>query len=88
MVHQHLTHGPGRNAQEVGTVPGRQPCGCRQLHVRLVHQGRGVQGVIEAFPTELTPCDVLEVGVYQGDETVHRDPVTVPGLVQQLGDLP
>jgi len=52
MVDEHPAHHPRCDAKEVSPVVELAATLIDQPHVRLVHEGRGLQGVSRGFATE------------------------------------
>ena len=56
-----------------------------QPQVRLVDERRGLQGVADAFPSQITSGDSLQLGVDERQQLVERGLVAATPGVEQSG---
>ena len=87
VVHEQSAHRLGGYGEEVSAVLPGDPLLVHELQVRLVDDGRGLQGMAGTFLGEMTFRQSVQLVVHQGDELVESLLVPlVPGQ-QETGHL-
>jgi hypothetical protein len=87
MVHQDVTHHLRGNAEKVGPVLPFLRFLADQTQIRLVHQGRALQGVIGALSPETAAGDAAQLFIDQGNQRIPCVLVAVAPISQEKAYL-
>jgi hypothetical protein len=87
VVHKDLTHCPRGNGDEMRPVLQLNRLASCQSDVRLVDEGRALQGVIRSFGLELVVSETPQLLVHQGHESAEGFFIALRPLLQKLGHL-
>jgi len=82
VVHQHLTHQPGRDRKEMRAILEAEAAGIHEAQVGLVDQGRRLKRVTGLFATQVSTRHSPQIGIHQRQQAVERDRVAPPPFRQ------
>jgi hypothetical protein len=86
MIHQDAPHQARRDPEKVRAILPADPAGVRQPEERLVHQGRGLQGVPAALAAHVPSREAAELRFHERRQPFERTVIAVRPRPQQLGD--
>jgi hypothetical protein len=86
VIHQNLPHDVGRNAHEVGAATIVRLVLAHQTDVSLMHQGRGLQRMIGAFPPQMAVGEAVQLGVHQRHQAVQGRLIASREIPQDQSD--
>jgi hypothetical protein len=87
VVYQHMPHHFGSDGEEMRPILpfdlmiGQQPEKC------LLHQRRGLHAVVFALASQVTPRDLIQLPLNQGQQSVQGGAVSLPPTDQESGDI-
>jgi hypothetical protein len=84
VIDQEAPHDLSRQRHEVSPGTGFRRTLCENLNVDLVDQGRGLQGVIGAFPAQMVSSHAAKVGIQQIEETALGGSVAFLDTLQKF----
>jgi hypothetical protein len=87
MIHQDVPHHLRGNTEKVSPVLPFLRFLPDQTQIRLVHQGRALQGVVGAFSPETAPGDAAQLLIDQGNQRIPCALVAVAPISQEKAYL-